>query len=102
MAADLIGFGDSDKVPGLEYRVVDHQRYLDAFLDAVLLTEKLTLVVHDRSSALGFNWAGRHEYRVAGLTFMAFVLPASSGTCSPRSSPRTFDHSVTQSSDASC
>lgn len=43
---DLIGFGDSDKVPGLEYRVRDHQRYIDA-LDAVLPTERVTLVIHD-------------------------------------------------------
>jgi len=60
VAPDLIGFGDSDKVTGLKYRVVDQQRYLDIFLDAVLLTEKVTLVVHDWGSALGFDWARRH------------------------------------------
>jgi haloalkane dehalogenase len=76
VAPDLIGFGDSDKVTDLAYRVEDHQRYLDAFLDAVLPTEKLTLVVHDWGSALGFDWARRHEDRVAGLAFMEFVLPA--------------------------
>jgi haloalkane dehalogenase len=78
VAPDLIGYGDSDKVAGLDYRVEDHQRYLDAFLDAVLPTEKLTLVVHDWGSALGFDWARRHEDRIAGLAFMEFVLPAES------------------------
>jgi haloalkane dehalogenase len=78
VAPDLIGFGDSDKVTGLEYRVVDQQRYLDAFLNAVLPTEKLTLVVHDWGSALGFDWARRHEERVSGLVFMEFILLAAS------------------------
>ncbi|KXH59579.1 twin-arginine translocation pathway signal [Colletotrichum salicis] len=55
IAPDLIGFGDSDKVPGLEYRVTNHQKYLDAFLDAVLPTEKITLVLHDWGSAIGFD-----------------------------------------------
>lgn len=78
VAPDLIGFGDSDKLTGLAYRVVDHQRYLDAFLDAVLPTEKLTLVIHDWGSVLGFDWARRHEDRVAGLAFMEFNLPIDS------------------------
>src|ERR1700744_851048 len=33
IAPDLIGFGDSDKIPTLSYRFTDHQRYLEAFLD---------------------------------------------------------------------
>ncbi|KAH7120687.1 Alpha/Beta hydrolase protein [Dactylonectria macrodidyma] len=78
VAPDLIGFGDSDKVKGLAYRVADHQRYLEIFLDAILPTEKLTLVVHDWGSALGFDWARCHEDRIAGLAFMEFVLPADS------------------------
>ncbi|KAH8891088.1 alpha/beta-hydrolase [Thozetella sp. PMI_491] len=78
VAPDLIGFGDSDKIPGLEYRVVDHQRYIDAFLDVVLPTEKLILVIHDWGSALGFDWARRHEDRVAGLAFMEFIPPTDS------------------------
>ena len=78
IAPDLIGFGDSDKVSGLEYRFVDHQRYLDEFIDAVLPTEKITLVVHDWGAALGFDWARRNESRVAGVAFMEFVTPPQS------------------------
>jgi len=84
VAPDLIGFGDSDKVTGLEYRVVDHQRYLDAFLDAILPTEKLTLVIHDWGSALGFDWARRHEDRVIGIAFMEFILPVDSWDMLPK------------------
>ncbi|EHK22813.1 uncharacterized protein TRIVIDRAFT_53919 [Trichoderma virens Gv29-8] len=70
---DLIGFGDSDKVAGLEYRVFDHQRYIDAFLDTVLPTERITFVIHDWGSALGLDWASRHEDRVAGIVVMEWI-----------------------------
>lgn len=74
IAPDLIGFGDSDKVPGAYY-FTDHRRYIDAFLDAVLPTQSINLVVHDWGSALGFDWARRNEHRVAGIVFMEFIHP---------------------------
>ncbi|KAL7813398.1 alpha/beta-hydrolase [Trichoderma gracile] len=75
---DLIGFGDSDKVSGLEYRIRDHQRYIDAFLDAVLPTERISLVIHDWGSALGLDWASRHHDRVAGLALMEWITTVNS------------------------
>ena len=75
IAPDLIGYGDSDKPINLDYRVSDHQRYIDAFLDAVLPNDKIVLVVHDWGSALGFDWASRHTNRIAGLAFMEFIPP---------------------------
>lgn len=36
--------------------------------------EKFFLVLQDWGSALGFDWAHRHENRVAGLAFMEFIL----------------------------
>ncbi|OPB47105.1 hydrolase [Trichoderma guizhouense] len=74
IAPDLIGFGDSDKVPGA-YFFEDHQRYIDAFLDTVLPTQAINLVIHDWGSALGFNWARRNEHRLAGIAFMEFIHP---------------------------
>ncbi|KAL6856554.1 alpha/beta-hydrolase [Trichoderma novae-zelandiae] len=74
---DLIGFGDSDKVVGLEYRIRDHQRYIDAFIDAVLPEERITLVLHDWGSALGLDWASRHQGRVAGLALMEWITTLS-------------------------
>jgi haloalkane dehalogenase len=51
IAPDLIGMGDSDKIPaGAEpdrYRLAGHARYLGAFLGEVAGTEPLTLVLHD-------------------------------------------------------
>ncbi len=74
IAPDLIGMGDSDKVPGLDYRFVDHRRYLDAFFDAVGVESEVTLVVHDWGSALGFDWANRHRDRVAGIAYMEAIV----------------------------
>ncbi len=57
---------------------MDHARYLDAWFDALGLTENVTLVGHDWGSALGFHWAHRHPERVRGLAYMeAIVRPFS-------------------------
>ena len=79
IAPDLIGMGDSDKLahsgPG-SYRFADHRRYIDAFLEAMGITEQVTLVVHDWGSALGFDWAARHPDSVKGIAYMeAIVCP---------------------------
>jgi haloalkane dehalogenase len=78
IAPDLIGLGDSGKVPSLEYRISDHIRYIDAFMDAVLPTEKIVLVIHDWGSAIGLDWASRHEDRLAGIALMEFIAPINS------------------------
>ena len=76
LAPDLIGMGKSGK-PDVAYRFVDHARYLDAWFDALDLS-RVTLVVHDWGSALGFHWARRHPDRIAGIAFMeAIVKPLS-------------------------
>jgi haloalkane dehalogenase len=79
IAPDLIGMGDSDPVadpgPG-SYRFAEHRRYLDGFFDALGLGDKVTLVVHDWGSALGFDWARRHPESVRGIAYMeAIVTP---------------------------
>ena len=79
LAPDLIGMGDSDKLddPGPDsYRFVEHRAYLDAWIDAVVPHGKITLVVHDWGSALGFHWAERNPERVRGIAYMeALVRP---------------------------
>jgi haloalkane dehalogenase len=76
VAPDLIGMGDSDKIPGSAYRFVDHRRYLDALLESLDLGNAVTFVVHDWGSALGFDWANRHRDRVKGIAYMeALVRP---------------------------
>ncbi len=73
IAPDLIGMGRSDK-PGIRYRFNDHRLYVEAFIEALNL-EKVTLVIHDWGSALGFDWARRHPDRVERLAFMEFIRP---------------------------
>src|SRR6266540_1053947 len=72
IAVDLIGMGRSDK-PDLDYRFVDHSRYLDAAIEALGL-ENVVVVLHDWGSALGFHYARRHEGNLRGLAFMEAIL----------------------------
>src|SRR5260221_489548 len=61
IAPDLIGMGDSDKLPDSgpgAYRFVEHRRYLDALLEALEVHERVTFVVHDWGSALAAAYAG--------------------------------------------
>ncbi len=80
VAPDLIGMGDSDKLPADDigrYTFVSHREFVDAFMDEVVGTEeRVVLVVHDWGSALGFDWARRHPDRVRGIAYMeAIVAP---------------------------
>ena len=79
IAPDLIGMGDSDKLVDSgpdSYRFVEHRRYLDALLEALDVRQRVTLVIHDWGSALGFDWANRHREAVRGIAFMeAIVAP---------------------------
>jgi haloalkane dehalogenase len=77
LAPDLIGMGDSDKLPESgpgAYRFVAHRRSLDALLDALGVHERVTLVVHDWGSALGFDWANRHRAAVKGIAYLEAIV----------------------------
>ena len=82
IAPDLIGMGDSEKLPDpgpQAYRFVEHRKYLDVFIENVVGEEPVFLVIHDWGSALGFDWAKRHPERVLGICFMeAIVAPVDS------------------------
>jgi haloalkane dehalogenase len=84
IAPDLIGMGDSDKLPDSgpgSYRFVEHRRYLDALLEALEVRERVTLVIHDWGSALGFDWANRHREAVKGIAYMEAIV-----------GPQNWDH----------
>jgi haloalkane dehalogenase len=77
IAPDLIGMGDSDKLPDSgpgSYRFVEHRRYLDALLEALDVRHRVTLVIHDWGSALGFDWANRHREAVKGIAYMEAIV----------------------------
>jgi haloalkane dehalogenase len=77
IAPDLIGMGDSapldDSGPD-SYRFVEHRSYLDALLDQLDLGNRITFVIHDWGSGLGFDWANRHRDRVKGIAYMEAIV----------------------------
>jgi haloalkane dehalogenase len=77
IAPDLMGMGDSDKLPESgpgSYRFVDQRRYLDTLLEALDVRERVTLVLHDWGSGLGFDWANRHRDAVKGIAYMEAIV----------------------------
>src|SRR6202007_729427 len=78
IAPDLIGMGDSGKLKKPRpdtYLFTTPQKYLGAFIDAVIAPhEKLLFVIHDWGSALGFDWANRHRDRVRGIAYMEGIV----------------------------
>jgi haloalkane dehalogenase len=81
IAPDLMGMGDSDKLPDSgpgRYTFAEHRRYLDALLVGLGLTAagRMVVVGHDWGAALGFDWARRHPHAVCGIAYMeTFVAP---------------------------
>ncbi len=77
IAVDLIGMGDSDKLdnPGPDsYRYVEHREYLFAAWQALGVSDRVTLVIHDWGSALGFDWAQQHPAAVLGIAYMEAIV----------------------------
>ena len=77
IAVDLIGMGDSDKldISGPDsYRYVEHREYLFAAWQALGVRDRVTLVIHDWGSALGFDWAQQHPDAVLGIAYMEAIV----------------------------
>ena len=74
LAPDLIGMGDSGKAPAHSYRFVDHVPYIDGWIDALDLGDRITFVCHDWGSALAFHWGHRHPERVKGIVYMEAIV----------------------------
>jgi haloalkane dehalogenase len=74
LAPDFVGMGNSGTASDGGYRFVDHQRYLDAWFEAMVPKEKIILVVHDWGSALGFAWGQRHPERIRAVVYMEAIV----------------------------
>lgn len=77
IAPDLIGMGNSDKLPNSDassYGFLEHSQYLDALLEQLELGDNIMLVLHDWGSGLGFHWANRHRDRVRGIAYMEAIV----------------------------
>ncbi len=79
IACDMIGMGDSEKLPDSgpnRYTYAEHRDYLFALWKQLELGNNIVFVLHDWGSALGFEWASQHRDQVQALVFMeAFVMP---------------------------
>lgn len=87
LAPDLIGMGASGR-PEIAYDFDDHARYLDAWFDALGLSE-VVLVGHDWGGALALDWAARHPGRVRGIALLeTFLKPLTAADFSPQARER--------------
>jgi haloalkane dehalogenase len=77
IAVDLIGMGDSDKLPNSgpdRYTLKEHQSFLYGAWDALGVKNNVTFVIHDWGTALGFDWCRQHPNAVKGVAHMEGVV----------------------------
>lgn len=90
IAPDLIGMGRSDKPP-IEYSFYDQVKFLEGFIKKLGL-RKVTLVLHDWGTALGFHYAMRNQGNIKAIAFMeALLKPYESWNDFPASLRQTFE-----------
>ena len=103
IACDLIGMGDSDKLPNSgpsRYTYVEQREYLFALWEELGLKRDVVLVIHDWGSTLGFDWASQHADRVQGIAYMeAAPLPLTWNDF-PESARESFKASRTEVGEA--
>jgi len=93
IACDLIGMGDSDKLPDSgpgRYTYAEQRDYLFALWDRLALGNRIVLVIHDWGSALGFEWARRNPERVAGIAYMEAIVTPVTWADWPENARRAF------------
>ena len=82
IAPDLIGQGDSEKLPAGDgadrYSFEVAFEYLGGLLREIGANNNVTLVIHDWGGGLGFHWARLNPESVKGIAYMeAIVMPMS-------------------------
>lgn len=78
IACDLIGMGDSEKLPNsgpARYTYAEQREFLFALWKELGLKRDVILVIHDWGGTLGFDWARHYPERVQGIVHME-VAPA--------------------------
>ena len=77
IACDMIGMGDSEKLPDSgpdRYTYHEQRDYLFALWDQLNLGDKVIMVLHDWGSLLGFDWTRQHAERVQGIVYMEAIV----------------------------
>ena len=91
---DLIGQGDSEKLPANEgperYTLEVAYSYVDGLLESIGANENVTLVIHDWGTGVGFLWAMRHPAAVKGVAYMEGIVKPVSWSDWPESAVGIF------------
>lgn len=77
IAPDLIGMGDSDKLPNPgpgAYSYLIHREFLFEMFEKLNIKRNITLVIHDWGSALGFDFASQNQSSVKAIAYMEAIL----------------------------
>jgi haloalkane dehalogenase len=78
IAPDLIGQGDSEKLPSCEgparYSLEVAYDYVDGLLKTIDAKQNVTLVIHDWGSGIGFLWAMRNAAAMKGIAYMEGIV----------------------------
>ncbi len=75
IAPDLMGMGDSDKLPdSRSYTFAENLKYLEGLLEVLDIKQNIIFVVHDWGSVLAFDWARRHPQAVKGIVYMEALV----------------------------
>src|SRR5260370_39960573 len=79
IACDMIGMGDSEKLPDSgpdRYTYAEQRSLLFALWKKLGVDTDVVFVLHDAGSLLGFDWTRQHPERVQGIAYMeALVQP---------------------------
>ena len=93
IACDLIGMGDSEKLPDSgadRYSYAEQREYLFAAWEQLDLGDRIIFVIHDWGSALAFEWARKHDQRVQGIVYMEAIVDALSWDDWPENARKVF------------
>lgn len=77
IAPDLIGMGDSEKLPESgpdSYTFAEHKNFLKDLLEYLNVKNNVTLVIHDWGSALGFDWANNNQNAIKAIAYMEGIV----------------------------
>src|SRR5712664_1650409 len=79
IACDMIGMGDSEKLPDSgpdRYTYAEQRSFLFALWKKLGVDKDVVFVLHDAGSLLGFDWTRQQPERVQGIAYMeALVQP---------------------------
>lgn len=100
VAIDLIGMGDSDKLPDAgpgTYDYLTHREYLFEMLRVLGIESDITLVVHDWGSGLGFDFASQNPAAIRAIAYMEAILrPPGSPPANPTGGTGLFGQFQTE------